>query len=72
MSQATPNSPAADTAVSGAHHAFDDNQLIVERREKLKVLREAQQQGKGVAFPNDFKPSDKAAGLFELHGDATN
>ncbi|MFN3496440.1 MAG: amino acid--tRNA ligase-related protein, partial [Hydrogenophaga sp.] len=71
MSQATPNSPAADTAVTGAHPAFDDNQLIVERREKLKAMREAQQQGKGVAFPNDFKPSDKAAELFALHGEAT-
>jgi lysyl-tRNA synthetase class 2 len=71
MSQATPNSPAADTPVTGAHPAFDDNQLIVERREKLKAMREAQQQGKGVAFPNDFKPSDKAAELFALHGEAT-
>jgi len=41
----------------------DENQLIAERREKLKALREAQRQGKGVAFPNDFKPSDHAADL---------
>src|SRR6476620_11354379 len=46
----------------------DDNQLIAERREKLKALREAQKQGKGVAFPNDFKPSDKAATLHAAHG----
>jgi lysyl-tRNA synthetase class 2 len=39
----------------------DDNQLIAERREKLKVIRQAQQDGKGVAFPNDFKPGDRAA-----------
>jgi lysyl-tRNA synthetase class 2 len=51
--------------------AADDNQLIAERREKLKALREAQQQGKGVAFPNDFKPVDKAAELFALHGETS-
>ncbi|MDO9434003.1 lysine--tRNA ligase [Hydrogenophaga sp.] len=43
--------------------AQDENQLIAERREKLKALREAQKQGQGVAFPNDFKPTDKAADL---------
>jgi lysyl-tRNA synthetase, class II len=42
----------------------DENQLILERREKLKTLRQAQQDGKGVAFPNDFKPSHKAEQLF--------
>jgi len=51
--------------------AADDNQLIAERREKLKAIREAQQQGKGVAFPNDFKPVDKAAELFALHGETS-
>jgi lysyl-tRNA synthetase, class II len=65
MSQATPPSPAAE------HPAHDENQLIAERREKLKALREAQRQGKGVAFPNDFKPADKAEELFALHGEAT-
>ena len=34
--------------------AQDENQLIAERRDKLKTLRERQQQGLGVAFPNDF------------------
>ncbi|MBA4265691.1 MAG: lysine--tRNA ligase [Comamonadaceae bacterium] len=51
--------------------AADDNHLIAERREKLKALREAQQQGKGVAFPNDFKPVDKAAELVALHGETS-
>ena len=41
----------------------DDNQLMAERREKLNALREAQRQGKGVAFPNDFKPEHHAADL---------
>ncbi|WP_367849017.1 lysine--tRNA ligase [Rhodoferax sp. WC2427] len=43
----------------------DENQLILERREKLKAIRQQQTEGKGVAFPNDFKPSDHAASLFE-------
>jgi lysyl-tRNA synthetase, class II len=51
--------------------AHDDNQLIAERREKLKAMREAQQRGEGVAFPNDFKPTDKAAGLFAVHGESS-
>ena len=51
--------------------ATDENQLIAERREKLKALRDAQQRGEGVAFPNDFKPADKASELFALHGEAT-
>ena len=45
--------------------AADENQLIAERREKLKTLRAAQAEGKGVAFPNDFKPSDRAADLVQ-------
>ena len=47
----------------------DENQLIAERREKLRALREAQKQGKGPAFPNDFKPSSQAAQLHADHGD---
>jgi lysyl-tRNA synthetase class 2 len=41
--------------------------LILERREKLKALRQAQADGHGPAFPNDFKPADHAAGLFAMH-----
>ena len=47
----------------------DENQLIAERRSKLKALREAQAQGKGVAFPNDFKPEHHADELTTAHGD---
>lgn len=47
----------------------DENQLIAERREKLRALREAQKQGKGPAFPNDFKPSSQAAQLHAAHRD---
>jgi lysyl-tRNA synthetase class 2 len=48
---------------------LDENQLIAERREKLKTLREAQREGRGPAFPNDFKPTDHAAPLHRLHGE---
>ncbi|MES2633430.1 MAG: lysine--tRNA ligase [Pseudomonadota bacterium] len=51
--------------------AVDENQLISERREKLKALREAQREGKGVAFPNDFKPGHRAAHLIEHHDGKT-
>ena len=49
----------------------DENQLIAERRDKLRALREAQAQGKGVAFPNNFKPAHHAATLQETHGEAS-
>ena len=61
MTQPTPTNTAAP--------AVDDNQLIAERREKLKALRSAQADGKGVAFPNDFKPADRAAQLQAAHGE---
>jgi lysyl-tRNA synthetase, class II len=51
---------------------LDDNQLIAERREKLQVLRERQAQGMGPAFPNDFKPTHKAAELVQAHGEKSS
>ena len=53
------NQPAAPQAPE----AQDENKLIAERREKLKTLRE----GGAVAFPNDFKPKDRAAQLHQAH-----
>ena len=47
----------------------DENHLILERRSKLGVLRQAQRDGHDVAFPNDFKPSDHAADLLAAHAD---
>ncbi|PCE21722.1 lysine--tRNA ligase [Burkholderia ubonensis] len=38
--------------------AADENQIIAERREKLRALRE-----QGVAYPNDFQPTHHAAEL---------
>jgi len=49
----------------------DDNQLIIERREKLKVMRQQQALGKGVAFPNDFQPTHRAGELFNDFEDRT-
>ena len=49
--------------------AEDENQLIAERREKLRALRVAQSEGRGVAFPNDFKPDAHAADLLANHGE---
>ncbi|MBK0394307.1 lysine--tRNA ligase [Ramlibacter algicola] len=58
----------SDPTTPQAAPAADENQLIAERREKLKTLREAQKAGKGVAFPNDFKPDSNAADLHAAHG----
>ncbi|WP_159914447.1 lysine--tRNA ligase [Pantoea sp. 18069] len=55
---------AADTAAPQ-----DENQLIAERREKLKSLREAQAQGGGVTFPNDFQPTHHAAAIQAAHAE---
>ncbi|MEK9802712.1 MAG: hypothetical protein VW475_04800, partial [Curvibacter sp.] len=51
--------------------AQDENQLIAERREKLKTIRQQQAAGQGPAFPNDFKPADRAADLFGAHAGQT-
>ncbi|WP_460505633.1 lysine--tRNA ligase [Hydrogenophaga soli] len=60
----TSQTPPASAAHAHASEAFDDNQLIAERREKLKGIREKAQAQGGVAFPNDFKPADRAEDLF--------
>jgi hypothetical protein len=52
---------------SHAPKAADDNALIAERREKLAAIRR-----QGVAFPNDFKPRDRAAELVRKHGGLAN
>ncbi len=49
----------------------DENQLIIERREKLKAMRQRQSEGKGVAFPNDIKPTHRAQALFEQYDGKT-
>ena len=51
--------------------AHDENQLMAERREKLKGLRQHQADGKGVAFPNDVKPEHRAEALFAQYDEKT-
>ncbi len=60
-----PPHPDPASAQSPANDV-DENQIIAERRAKLARLRSA-----GVAFPNDFKPADRAAALVETHDGAT-
>ncbi|MEO7243095.1 MAG: lysine--tRNA ligase [Variovorax sp.] len=59
-----------DSAASGAAHD-GENTLIAERREKLNLLRKRQREGGPVAFPNDFKPTHRAAPLTAQHGGET-
>ncbi|MBU0589616.1 MAG: lysine--tRNA ligase [Gammaproteobacteria bacterium] len=61
----------SDNNTPQAAPPLDENQLIAERRDKLKVLRQKQADGHGVAFPNDFKPADYAADLFAAHAGQT-
>ena len=49
--------------------AADENQLIAERRDKLKALRARQASGQGVAFPNDFKPTHFTGDLAAQHAE---
>ncbi len=58
MTPLPPQTPAAGNAPP----APDENQLMAERREKLKAIRAA-----GVAFPNDFRPTHQAADLHHRH-----
>ncbi|TKC82603.1 lysine--tRNA ligase [Trinickia terrae] len=51
-------------AVPAALPEQDDNQIIAERREKLRALRE-----RGVAFPNDFRPTHHADDLRTAYAD---
>ena len=64
-----PTSPATGSVAAAPH---DENQLMVERREKLAVLRQHQADGKGVAFPNDFKPEHRAEALFAQYSHLSN
>ena len=61
------NNPSPDHAAMPA----DENQLIAERRDKLKTLRERHRAGGAVPFPNDFKPAHHAHDLHDGHGAKT-
>ena len=56
-----------NTTRDGSAPSPDDNALIAERREKLAAIRR-----KGVPFPNDFKPKDRAAPLQTAYGSVAN
>ncbi|MGE8397511.1 MAG: lysine--tRNA ligase, partial [Comamonas sp.] len=58
------NTPAAENAAPQ-----DENKLIAERREKLKALRETAKAAGTAAFPNDFKPTDRAQLLVDAHSE---
>lgn len=49
-----------------------DSPLIAERREKLRALRAAAEQGGPVAFPNDVRPQHTAEGLQAEYGHMSN
>jgi lysyl-tRNA synthetase, class II len=57
----------ANQAEQAAVPAQDENSIIAERRAKLAAIRE-----KGIAFPNDFRPTHKAADLHAQYGEMTN
>ena len=59
----TPQSTPASAAVAAPQ---DENQLMVERRDKLTALRAA-----GIAFPNDIKPQHRAEALFAQYDSKT-
>jgi len=45
----------------------DENSIMAERRAKLAALRQ-----EGIAYPNDFHPTHKAASLHEQYDDQSN
>lgn len=47
----------------------DENKLIAERREKLAVIRQQAKEEGTTAFPNDFRPKDKAQDLQDQFSD---
>ncbi len=55
--QANTEAPAVDET------PINENHVIAERREKLKVLRQQAQANQTAVFPNDFTPENKAADL---------
>jgi lysyl-tRNA synthetase, class II len=50
----------------------DDNQLILERREKLAAIRARASAEGGAAFPNDFKPAHSSLELLHKFGEMPN
>ncbi|MDI1350727.1 lysine--tRNA ligase [Aquabacterium sp.] len=57
-----PATPASTSPEVAPELVVDTNKLVAERREKLAAIR-----AQGVAFPNDFKPADRAGALHAAH-----
>jgi lysyl-tRNA synthetase class 2 len=57
----------SDLAVQST--SVDENKLIAERREKLKLLRETCKLDGTSPFPNNFKPTHHAAQLHSAHAE---
>ena len=58
--------PQTTPAPAASAPPQDDNQLMIERRDKLAALRAA-----GIAFPNDIKPAHRAEALFAQYDSKT-
>lgn len=69
MSDSVTSTVPVPVSAASPAPAVDENKLMAERREKLAALRTAQAEGRGVTFPNDFKPQHRAASLLAAHGE---
>jgi len=59
--------PALPASAVAPASSPDNHALLVERRNKLAAIR-----SRGVAFPNDFKPRERAARLVDAYGALDN
>ena len=71
MSDPVTSSVSVPATIVSPAFAVDENKLMAERRDKLAALRTVQAEGRGITFPNDFKPQHRAALLLATHGETT-
>ena len=71
MSDPVTSSVSVPATIVSPTFAVDENKLMAERRDKLAALRTVQAEGRGITFPNDFKPQHRAALLLATHGEIT-
>ena len=71
MSDPVTSSVSVPATIVSPAFAVDENKLMAERRDKLAALRTVQAEGRGITFPNDFKPQHRAALLLATHGEIT-
>ena len=70
ITNSTSSSNSQESSTDLPLTAVDENQLVLERLGKLKTLKDTQAAGGAVAFPNDFKPADRALALHTAHNGA--